>query len=108
MKKAGIIGGIGPVSTLDYYSGIINGVRQKTNNENYPEILINSVNMTKMLKIITNKDWESLISMLLVAISPMLTAVIPEVYKPSTIENSMLFNLFKDINLFSILNIKLL
>ncbi len=27
MKKAGIIGGIGPASTLDYYSGIIKGVR---------------------------------------------------------------------------------
>ena len=49
MKKVGILGGIGPVSTLDYYMGIINGYRAITNDDNYPEIVINSINMTKGL-----------------------------------------------------------
>lgn len=66
MKKAGIVGGIGPASTLDYYNGIINGFR--ANNENYPEIIINSVNMTEMLSYVSNKNWDDLVSMLLNAI----------------------------------------
>ena len=36
MKKVGLIGGIGPASTLDYYMGIINGYMQKTKDKNYP------------------------------------------------------------------------
>ena len=74
MKKVGIIGGIGPMSTLDYYSGIINGVRAKTKDENYPEILINSINMTKMLILISDDNWESIIDLLLVAIKDLAAA----------------------------------
>ena len=68
LKKVGIVGGIGPVSTVDYYSGIIREVRQRTNDDNYPEILINSVNMTEMLMLVSNNDWEGLTNMLLHAI----------------------------------------
>jgi len=68
MKKAGLIGGIGPASTLDYYSGIIYGCRAKTNDDDYPEIVIDSVNMTEMLSYVSNKDWDSLVDMLLHAI----------------------------------------
>ena len=68
MKKVGIIGGIGPASTLDYYSGIINEYRAKTNDENYPEIVINSVNMAEMLLYVSEENWDSLIDMLLHAI----------------------------------------
>ena len=74
LKKAGIVGGIGPASTHDYYSGIINGVRAKASGENYPEIIINSVNMTKMLKLISNNDWEPLVDMLLIAINDLAAA----------------------------------
>ena len=74
VKKAGIIGGIGPASTLDYYIGVINGVRAKTTSENYPEILINSINMTKMLSIIANNDWENLIGVFLDAIQDLASA----------------------------------
>jgi len=74
MKKIGIVGGIGPVSTLDYYSGIISGCRAKTKDDNYPEIVINSINMTKMLSYVSNKDWDSLESMLLFAIQNLANA----------------------------------
>ena len=73
-KKIGIIGGIGPASTLDYYSGIIGGVRAKTNDGNYPEIVINSVNMTKMLSFVQNKDWDALAVMLLHAVKELADA----------------------------------
>jgi aspartate racemase len=68
MKKVGIIGGIGPASTLDYYSGIISGVRAKTNDDIYPEIVINSINMTEMLSAVQNESWEMLAGVLLSAI----------------------------------------
>ena len=74
MKKIGLIGGIGPASTLDYYSGIINGVRAKSNDDNYPEIIINSVNMTEMLSYVSNKDWDPLEEMLLNAIKNLANA----------------------------------
>ena len=74
MKKTGIIGGIGPASTLDYYSGIINGYRSKTGDDNYPEIVINSVNMTEMLSYVQNKDWDALVAMLVNAINNLANA----------------------------------
>jgi aspartate racemase len=69
MKKVGIIGGIGPASTLDYYSGIIDGYRAKANDGSYPEIVIDSVNMSEMLSYVENSDWDKLVSMLVNAIS---------------------------------------
>ncbi|MDR0469948.1 MAG: amino acid racemase [Peptococcaceae bacterium] len=68
MRKIGIIGGIGPASTLDYYSGIIEGYRAKTNDGSYPEIIIDSVNMTEMLSYVENEDWSALTDMLVKAI----------------------------------------
>ena len=68
MKKVGLVGGIGPVSTLDYYTGIINGFRARANDGNYPEIVINSINMTEMLTYVANKDWDTLVNILLNAI----------------------------------------
>ena len=69
MKKVGIIGGIGPASTLDYYSGIIDGYRAIVNDGSYPEIIIDSVNMTEMLSYIEREDWNSLTEMLVGAIN---------------------------------------
>ena len=74
MKKVGIIGGIGPVSTLDYYSGIINGYRAKSNDDNYPEIVINSINMTEMLSYVSNGNWDLMVNMLLNAIKNLANA----------------------------------
>ncbi|MCL1918473.1 MAG: amino acid racemase [Peptococcaceae bacterium] len=74
MKKAGIIGGIGPASTLDYYSGILNGYRAKTHDDNYPEIVINSINMTEMLSYVSRKNWDALVAMLLKAVKNLANA----------------------------------
>jgi len=74
MKKTGIIGGIGPASTLEYYSGIINGYRAKTGDDNYPEIIIDSINMTEMLSVVQNKDWDALVAILTNAINNLASA----------------------------------
>ncbi len=69
MQKVGIIGGIGPASTLDYYNDIIYRYREIKCDNQYPELVIESVNMTKMLGFLERKDYEGLISMLLEAIN---------------------------------------
>jgi aspartate racemase len=52
MKSAGIIGGIGPESTIEYYRLIIAAYRQQKPDGSYPSFLINSIDMTKMLDLI--------------------------------------------------------
>lgn len=49
MKLAGIIGGIGPESTLDYYRSIISLYRERNRDGSYPSIIINSINLRKIL-----------------------------------------------------------
>ena len=49
MKTVGIIGGIGPESTIDYYRSMIAVYRQESTDGSNPSIIINSVNMQKVL-----------------------------------------------------------
>jgi aspartate racemase len=52
MKTLGIIGGIGPESTIVYYRSIIGAYRELRRDGSYPSILINSTDLTKMLGLI--------------------------------------------------------
>lgn len=52
MKTVGIIGGIGPESTVEYYRLIIQLYRRQQPDGTYPQIVINSINMKKMLDLI--------------------------------------------------------
>lgn len=58
MKKVGLVGGIGPASTLDYYKGIIDGYRMKTAGDNYPQMIIDSLNLAEMYSYVSNKQWD--------------------------------------------------
>lgn len=49
MKTLGIIGGVGPESTIDYYGRIIALYRARTGDGTYPQFLINSINLKKGL-----------------------------------------------------------
>ncbi len=49
MKVVGIIGGIALESTVDYYRSIIKAYREQKPDGSYPSIIINSIDMTKML-----------------------------------------------------------
>ena len=49
MKTLGIIGGLGPESTIDYYGKIIALYRQRTGDGSYPQFIVNSVNLKKGL-----------------------------------------------------------
>jgi len=52
MKTVGIIGGIGPESTIEYYRLIIAGYRERQTDGSYPSIIINSINLTILLGMI--------------------------------------------------------
>jgi aspartate racemase len=65
MKRIGIIGGIGPESTVDYYKLIINAFHEKQTELGYPEIIIYSANLSSLMKILEAKDWIGLTDWLL-------------------------------------------
>lgn len=62
MKKCGIIGGLGPEATVEYYRGIIAGYREKITDGSYPEVIIHSIDMTRMIGYIQSGDRASLVS----------------------------------------------
>ena len=49
MKTLGIIGGLGPESTIDYYERIITLYRERTGDGSYPQFIINSVSLKRGL-----------------------------------------------------------
>jgi aspartate racemase len=53
MKTVGIIGGLGPESTVEYYRGIIDSYREQEKDGNYPSIIINSINLKNMVEFVT-------------------------------------------------------
>jgi aspartate racemase len=65
MKTIGIIGGIGPESTIDYYRQIVALYREQTQDGSYPSIIINSINMKRMLDLIEANELAGLTEYLL-------------------------------------------
>jgi len=49
MKTLGVIGGLGPESTIDYYGRIIAIYRERTGDGSYPQFIVNSINLKKGL-----------------------------------------------------------
>jgi aspartate racemase len=68
-KVIGIIGGIAPPSTIDYYQKIIKGFQKNNDTRNYPSILINSIDMTRMLDFVAKQKYNELIEYLIVEIN---------------------------------------
>jgi len=52
-KSLGIIGGIAPVTTIDYYRWLIAGWRERVPNGSYPGILINSIDLSRVVTLVT-------------------------------------------------------
>ena len=59
MRRIGLITGLGPVSSVDYYLGIINGFRERKSTSHYPEICMFNVDMERMFQYANAKDYES-------------------------------------------------
>ncbi len=56
MKTLGIVGGIGPESTLEYYRSIIAAYRAREQDGSYPHVIINSINMKRLVDLITANE----------------------------------------------------
>ena len=52
MKTIGIVGGIAPASTVEYYRSIVALYRERTRDGSYPPILINSIDLKRLLHLI--------------------------------------------------------
>ena len=63
MKKIGIVGGLGPESTLYYYKGSI-AAFAKDGGFNYPQIFIHSLNPGTVMEILRGKAWDELADLL--------------------------------------------
>lgn len=56
MKTLGIVGGIGPESTVSYYRSLIQMWREQTKDGSAPSILLNSIDLKKMLDLIAANE----------------------------------------------------
>jgi aspartate racemase len=60
LKTLGIIGGIAPGSTVEYYHQIIAAYREQRPDGSYPTMIINSIDLTKMLGFVVANELEQL------------------------------------------------
>jgi aspartate racemase len=65
MKTIGILGGVGPESTVDYYKEIIAAFNTLYQELAYPEIIIYSANLNELMSIVNAKKWSQLSEWLL-------------------------------------------
>jgi len=65
MKKIGIIGGLGPASTIDYYRGIIAAFKPTYESSGFPEIAVESVDLRFFTEQTRAGRWEAIAAMLI-------------------------------------------
>ena len=70
--KIGMVGGMGPESTVDYYQQLIKLLRDEK--ENYPQIIINSINLTKATGLISSENLSGLADMMISAVDSLYKA----------------------------------
>ena len=68
MKKLGLIGGMGPESTIPYYHDIVYGVQEAIGEQAFPELTIESVNVFKVLGLCGEQKYDELTEYLMRAI----------------------------------------
>jgi aspartate racemase len=74
MKVLGIVGGLGPESTVDYYRAIISLYRETVAEDSYPRIIIDSLDVSKGIRLVEAQDWEQLTQYLLASVQALADA----------------------------------
>lgn len=69
MKTIGIIGGIGPETTLEYYKRIIAAHHERTNDGSYPSIVITSIDAKRLIGPIMAGKHDEVVDLLLAEIA---------------------------------------
>ncbi len=65
MKNIGILGGLGPESTVDYYKEIIAAFNHQYRDLAYPDIIVYSANINAFMKLVEREDWLAMTEWLL-------------------------------------------
>jgi len=65
MKVLGMIGGVGPESTIDYYKNIIAMYRERKPDGHYPQFVINSIDLQKGIDFLEANDLAGMTNFLL-------------------------------------------
>jgi aspartate racemase len=65
MKRIGIIGGLGPESTVEYYKLIIGAFKDQKTSYNYPEIIVYSANLSEFMQLLEGGRWQEMTEWLL-------------------------------------------
>jgi aspartate racemase len=68
MKTVGIIGGVGPESTIEYYRLIVSAYREQQADGSYPSIIINSVDLNRLIAWVGANELEALAAYLVAEI----------------------------------------
>ena len=68
MKTLGMIGGVGPESTVDYYKNIIALYRERRPDRHYPQFVINSIDLQKGIDFLEANDLAGMTEFLLAEI----------------------------------------
>jgi aspartate racemase len=64
MKTVGIIGGIGPESTIDYYRAILAAYCERRTDRSNPSIIINSIDLDKLREMFENNQHQAIVTYL--------------------------------------------
>src|SRR5262249_13612119 len=65
MKTLGLIGGVGPESTIDYYKNLIAMYRERKPDGHYPQFVINSIDLQKGIDFLEANDLAGMTDFLL-------------------------------------------
>ncbi len=68
MKKLGLVGGMGPESTIPYYHDIVYGVQKRIGKNFFPDLAIESVNVFEILRLCNEQKYDELTSYLMQAV----------------------------------------
>jgi len=69
MRTLGIVGGIGPQSTIEYYRLLVAEFRERTRDDSYPSLLIDSIDVNRLLMLAGRPDRRGLVEYLLQSVS---------------------------------------
>lgn len=65
MKKIGILGGMGPEASVDYYKSIVAHFQQRSQSLSVPEIVLYSVDISELFRMVSLQQWDILTEWLL-------------------------------------------
>lgn len=69
MRKLGLVGGMGPESTICYYHDIVYGVQERVGSYYFPNLTIESVNVFQVLRLCEEQKYDELTDYLFQAIN---------------------------------------